>query len=52
MDLSGTPGQAELMRAEQGQQGRIGKCFPEIDTHLWLKCVGVVLQQAWEGAVS
>lgn len=28
----------------QGQQERIGKCFPEIDTHLLLKSVGVVLQ--------
>lgn len=52
MDLSGTPGRAELMRAGQGQHGRIGKCFSEVDTHLLLKCVGVVLQQEWEGMVS
>lgn len=31
------------MRAGQGQHGRIGKHLPEIDTHLVLKCVGVVL---------
>lgn len=30
------------MGAGQGQQGRIGKCFSEIDTHLLLKWVGVV----------
>lgn len=30
------------MRAGQGQ-GKIGKCISEIDTHLLLKCVGVVL---------
>lgn len=31
------------MRAGQGQQGRVGKCFSEIDTHLLVKRVGVVL---------
>lgn len=40
------------MRAGQGEPGRIGKCFSEIDTYLLLKCVGVVLQQAWECMVS
>lgn len=31
------------MSAGQGQQGRVGKCFSEIDTHLLVKRVGVVL---------
>lgn len=43
LDFSGTPGQAGLMRAGHGQQARIGKCFSEIDIHLLVKCVGVVL---------
>lgn len=43
LDISGTPGQAELTRAGQEQQGEIGKYISEIDTHLLLKCVGVVL---------